>query len=292
MPRSQPPPHPPSPDLRVALLTEVFPGTGGGARLRDRLHAARDAGADLAVLPELPLDRWIPCAPDPSRADAEAPGGPRHRAQADAARSARLPTLGGAIVRDPASGHRHNTALLFAANGAPVLRYRKIHLPDEPGFHEAAHYRPGDRIADPVRLGGWAVGVQICSDANRPQALCALAALGAEAILVPRATPAESWWRWRLVLRAAAVASCSFVISVNRPGRRSGGVIGGPSVAIAPSGEVLLETTEPVAAVRLERSALEAARRDYPGYLDVRAGVYAEAWERAASIRVSAAVAR
>ncbi len=279
MPRS-PLSRNPSPDLRVALVTEVFPGPGDGKRLHDRLRAARDRGADLAVLPELPLDRWIPRTPDPSGADAEPPGGPRHRTLAEAAHATGIPALGGAIVRDPASGHRHNTALLFDSGGAPVLRYRKIHLPDEPDFHEAAHYRPGDRIVDPARLCGWEVGVQICSDANRPQALCALAALGAEIILVPRATPAESWWRWRLLLRAAAITSGAFVISVNRPGRRSGGAIGGPSVAIAPTGEVLLETVEPVAVARLKRSVLMAARRDYPGYLDVRSDVYAEAWGR------------
>ena len=105
--------------------------------------------------------------------------------------------------------------------------------------------------------------------------------MGADVILIPRATPAETYARWRLVLRANAVTSCAYVISVNRPGTRSGSVIGGPSVAIGPTGDVLLETTDPVAAVTLERQALEAARKEYPGYLDVRADVYADAWRRA-----------
>ena len=109
--------------------------------------------------------------------------------------------------------------------------------------------------------------------------------MGAEAILVPRATPPETWARWELVLRANAVTSCAYVISVNRPGTLSGGVIGGASVAIGPNGNVLLETTEPVAAVTLERGALEAARRAYPGYLDVRSRVYADAWSRARAAR-------
>ena len=109
--------------------------------------------------------------------------------------------------------------------------------------------------------------------------------MGAEAILVPRATPPETYPRWRMVLRANAVTSCAYVISVNRAGARSGGVIGGPSVAIGPNGDVLLETVEPVAVVTLGRGALAAARGNYPGYLDVRPRVYEAAWRRAGAAR-------
>ena len=270
-----------SAQLRVTLVTDVFPDEADAARLKDRLRTARELGADLAVLPELPLNPWSPLTRQPSHADAEDPRGPRHRLLAAAARGAGLAVLGGAIIRDPHSGRRHNTALLFGADGEPVLHYRKVHLPDEEGYWEAHHYEPGDRVHTPVRLAGWGVGVQICSDVNRPQGSGALAAMGAEAVLVPRATPPETWARWELVLRANAVTSCVYVISVNRPGHRSGGMIGGPSVAIGPRGDVLLETTDPVALVTLERSALEAARQEYPGYLDVRTEVYEDAWMRA-----------
>ena len=266
--------------LTVALVTDVFPAAPPSPRLPAHLGAARSLGAHLAVLPELPLHPWTPLTRQPSDADAEPPRGPRHQTLAAAARDARLALLGGAIIRDPATGRRHNTALLFGPAGEPLLEYRKVHLPDEEGYWEAHHYDPGDRLEPPARLAGWGIGVQICSDANRPQACNALAAMGADVILIPRATPAETWPRWRLVLRAAAVTSCAFVISVNRPGARSDGVIGGPSVAIGPTGDVLLETTDPVAAVTLERHVLEAARREYPGYLDVRADVYADGWRR------------
>ena len=266
--------------LTVALVTDVFPAADDTPRLHRRLGAAASAGAHLAVLPELPLHPWAPLTRQPSHADAEPPRGPRHHTLAAAARTNGMALLGGAIVRDPDSGRRHNTALLFGPGGEPLLDYRKVHLPDEEGYWEAHHYEPGDRLEPPARLAGWGVGVQICSDANRPQACSALAAMGADVILIPRATPAETWARWRLVLRAAAVTSCAFVISVNRPGSRSDGFIGGPSVAIGPTGDVLLETIDPVAAVTLEREMLDAARTEYPGYLDVRSDVYAEAWRQ------------
>ncbi|RMH31529.1 MAG: hypothetical protein D6692_00345, partial [Planctomycetota bacterium] len=54
--------------------------------------------------------------------------------------------------------------------------------------------------------------------------------------------------------------------------------IAGPSIAVAPDGRVLLETTDPVATVTLRRDAVERARRDYPGYLAMRADLYARAW--------------
>lgn len=267
--------------LTVALITDVFPTRDDEQRLLTHLREAKARGAQLAVLPELPLNRWAPLSQVPSDADSEPPYGPRESAMAVAARATGLAVLGGAIVRDPASGHRHNTAVLFGADGEELLRYRKIHLPDEEGYWEAHHYRPGKRLAAPVRVGGFGIGVQVCSDANRPQGCNALAAMGAEVILLPRATPAETYARWRLVLRANAVTSCAYVVSVNRPGTRSQGIIGGPSMVAGPSGEVLLETTDPVATITLEKSVLARARKAYPGYLDVRPKVYERAWRQA-----------
>ena len=215
----------PSDLFTVALVTDAFPTDDAIPRLLDRLRAARELGAQLAVLPELPLNPWVPLARHPSHADAEHPGGPRHRALADAARATGLPVLGGAIVRDPATGRRHNTALLLGADGDPLLRYRKIHLPDEEGYWEAHHYEPGDRLHAPARLAGWGIGVQICSDVNRPQGCNALAALGAEVVLAPARDARRRRTRGGVSSCArTAVTSCAFVVSVNRPSAGSGGV--------------------------------------------------------------------
>ena len=121
--------------LTVALVTEVFTGPAGTDRLAERLMEARRRGADLAILPQLPLDSWSPALQDPRDDDAEDPQGPRHRAQAAAARGAGIAVLGAAIVRDPATGKRHNTALLFGADGALLTAYRKVHLSFRPAVH-------------------------------------------------------------------------------------------------------------------------------------------------------------
>jgi N-carbamoylputrescine amidase len=268
--------------LSIALITEVFHGEGGAERLRALLAEARSFGAELAVLPELPLDPWFPCSRAPSDGDAEAREGRRHRQLAAAARAAGLALLGGAVVRDPASGRRHNTALLFDQTGRLLGVYRKAHVPLEEGYWEGDHYDAGEEPPEVLRGLDMPVGVQLCSDVNRPAGTNTLAACGAEAILCPRCTPTDSYPRWRLVLQANAVTSAAYVISVNRPRPEGGVPIGGASIAVAPDGAVLAETTDPLAIVSLDRSVVQRARLDYPGYLPVRASLYAAGWARAA----------
>jgi predicted amidohydrolase len=266
--------------MTIALITEVFHDDPESDRLLRRLREASDRGAELALLPELPMDDWVPLGRQPDEADAEEPEGPRHRAQAEAARRAGIAVWGGAIVRDPETGRRHNTSLLFDATGALRDAYRKIHLPFEEGFWEAAHYEPGDAPPEVVTGFGLPLGIQICSDANRTFGFQHLAAQGAAMVFVPRATPEASYPRWRLVLRADAVTSAAWVVSVNRPPLEAPSPIGGPSVVIAPDGEVVLESSDSLAVVSIEGDAVESARRGYPGYLDRFPELYAEAWRR------------
>ena len=267
--------------LSLALISNVFFTEDAPTRLRARLNEAKAAGAAVALLPEIPLNPWSPATPAPRDDDAEEPGGPRHTIMSAAAMDAGIGLVGGAIVRGPQTGRRLNTALVFDARGVLVGRYAKAHLPDEPGFHEPCHYDPGGEPAVPIHAFGMPVGVQICSDINRPAASHALAAAGAAVILHPRATEAAGYERWKLVLRSTAITACTYVLSVNRPGPEQGVAIGGPSLAIDPNGEVLIETTDPVAVVTLEESVLADARHRYPGYLKTNAAMYAQAWERA-----------
>jgi predicted amidohydrolase len=123
------------------------------------------------------------------------------------------------------------------------------------------------------------LGFQVCSDVNRTTGFQLLSAMGAELVLVPRCTPPETYDRWKLVLRANAVTSGCYVVSSNRPAPTAEGMIGGPSIAIGPSGDVLLETTDRIGVVTLSRDMLEEARAAYPGYLKNFPGLYARGWE-------------
>ena len=267
--------------LTVALVHDVFFEEGGDERLLRRLVDAREAGAALALLPELPLHAWIGSSRIARDEDAEPPAGPRQRLLARVAREAGVALVGGAIVRE--AGRRFNRALLYDARGELLATYDKLHLPSEEGFWESDHYEPGLGAPEAVEACGFRIGIQVCSDVQRPAGCNLLGALGAELVVAPRATPSGSFERWRTVLRANALTSGTYVISVNRPAGRDAVAMGSPSIAIAPDGAVLVETTGPLSTVVLDRAALAAAQADYPGYLAVRADVYARAWAEVAS---------
>ena len=276
--------------LAVALLSAVFPDAAAHGKLPAALAGARARGAELVVLPELPLNPWSPATTQARAEDAEPPSGSRHRALAAAAREVGVAVLGGAIVEE--DGVRRNRALLFGRDGSLLAAYDKNHLPNEDGFWEAAHYQPGSAPPQPAWVDGFAIGVQLCSDLNRPELGHALAAAGAFAIVGPRATEAATWPRWRLVLQATAMTACAYVLTVTRPRPENGVPLGGPSFVAAPDGTVLLETNDPLALVTLERGAVQAARKGYPGYLNVRPELYAQAWEQAArAMAIEAAAA-
>jgi predicted amidohydrolase len=263
--------------LEVAMIREVFSGPDAEARLRERLSRARAAGAELALLPELPLHPWRPATQEVEAEDAEPMGGARQSVLCAAARATGIGLVGGAIVCD-AAGRRFNTAVVVNASGEVVSRYRKLHLPEEDGFWETSHYEPGDEAPQVIRAFGVPLAVTLCSDVNRPELAHILASAGAQAILAPRATEAATFERWRLVMRATALTTASYVLSVPRPEPEAGVPLGGPSVAIGPDGDVILETTEPLASVGLDCGAIERVRRRYPGYLAVRSDIYAAAW--------------
>jgi len=266
-----------STSLTIALIRDVFHDQTGPDRLRSRLAEARAGGAALAVLPELAMLPWVPATQHARDEDAEPPLGPRHQLQSAIAAECGIALLGGAIVRDD-SGRRFNTALLFGPDGTFLHAYRKIHIPDEPGFWEADHYQADDAIPRPVDALGMRLGFQICSDNNRPFGSHILGAQGADAILVPRATETSTYVKWRPIFQANALTSGCWVLSVNRPGPEADVPIGGPSIAIAPDGTVVLESEDPVAIVTIDRGGVEQARADYPGYLAFPTDLYARAW--------------
>ena len=268
--------------LTVALISEVFWEADGAARLQDRLAEAAERGADVALLPEIPLNPWRPSTKVALDEDAEVEGGSRTQAMAAAARGAGIGVVGGIINRDPVSGRRTSRALVFDSAGEIVARYEKLHLPEEPGFWETSHYEPGTEPPHRIEAFGMPVGVQICSDNNRPEGSHLLGAEGAEVILIPRATEERTYQRWKIVFRANALTSCAYVLSVTRPSPEDGVLIGGPSIAVDPNGGVLLETTDAIGIVALDSAVIRKARVDYPGYLPVRARLYADAWREIA----------
>jgi N-carbamoylputrescine amidase len=209
--------------------------------------------------------------------------GPRAATQAEAAAEAGIGLVGGIIHQDPETGRRTSRALVFDRSGQLVSTYEKLHLPEEEGFWETSHYEPGEEAPMRIDAFGMPIGVQICSDINRPHGSLLLHAQGAMAVIAPRATEERTYQRWKVVFRAIALTGSCYVLSVNRPGPENGVLIGGPSIAVDPDGEVLLETTDRLDLVTLDASVVHRAREAYPGYLPVRARLYADAWSTIAA---------
>jgi predicted amidohydrolase len=269
--------------LTVALISEVFWEADGAQRLRQRLAEAVDRGADVAVLPEIPLNPWRPATRDAHDHDAEPMDGSRATTQKEAAAEAGIGLVGGIIHRDPDTGRRTSRALIIDRAGEIRATYEKLHLPEEPGFWETSHYEPGTRAPQRIDAFGLPIGVQICSDNNRPEGTHLLGAQGAIAVVVPRASEERTYQRWKTVFRSNALTGCLYVLSVNRPHPEEGVLIGGPSVAFDPNGNAVVETTDRMALVTLEAKVVTDARRAYPGYLPIRARLYADAWAEVAS---------
>ena len=263
--------------LTVALISEVFWEADGTQRLRQRLDEAAERGADLAVLPEIPLNPWRPATKEAHDDDAEPMDGPRASAQQAAAREAGIGLVGG-IIHRAEDGRRTSRALVIDRAGQVVATYEKLHLPEEPGFWETSHYEPGTQAPRRIDRFGLPIGVQICSDNNRPEGTHLLGAQGAMAVVVPRASEERTYQRWKTVFRSNALTGCVFVLSVNRPYPEEGVLIGGPSVVFDPNGKLLVETTDPMALVTLDAELVRRARAEYPGYLPVRSRLYADAW--------------
>jgi N-carbamoylputrescine amidase len=132
-----------------------------------------------------------------------------------------------------APGIAHNTAAVIDADGSLAGLYRKMHIPDDPGYYEKYYFTPGDLGFTPIDTRAGRIGVLVCWDQWFPEAARLMALAGAELILYPTAIgwhPAEKRAEgeaqrdaWRTVQRGHAIANGVYVAAVNRrPWRPTG----------------------------------------------------------------------
>lgn len=160
-----------------------------------------------------------------------------------------------------APGLYHNTAVVFDANGSVAGKYRKMHIPDDPGFYEKFYFSPGDIGFNPIQTSLGRLGVLVCWDQWYPEAARLMALRGADMLIYPTAigwnpddTPDEKMRQrnaWITIQRSHAVANGIPVISVNRCGfeedptsQTSGIDFWGSSFIAGPQGEILLEASD------------------------------------------------
>ena len=287
--------------LRIGLVQHAC-SEDRNANVAASLQGIRDAaarGAELVLLPELHAGVYFCQTEDTRRFDqAEPVPGPTTEALGALAKELGI-TIVGSVFERRAPGLYHNTAVVLDRAGRLAGRYRKMHIPDDPGYYEKFYFTPGDQGFTPIGSDVGKLGVLVCWDQWYPEAARLMALRGAEVLLYPTAigwdphdTEAERSRQhdaWRTIQRAHAIANGVPVIVCNRVGHEpdpSGGPgikFWGSSFIVGPQGEILAEasTDEPTVLVaEIDRRRSEDVRRIWPFFRDRRIDAYEDLTKR------------
>lgn len=262
-----------------------------------REAAAR--GARLVLLPELHTSLYFCQHEDPALFDwAEPIPGPSSEFFAALARELGL-VLVISLFERRAPGLYHNTAVVLERDGRLAGKYRKMHIPDDPGYYEKFYFAPGDLGFAPIATSVGKLGVLVCWDQWYPEAARLMALAGAELLLYPTAigwNPEDDEAErrrqrdaWITVQRAHAIANGLPVVVANRvglepdpSGRTPGAQFWGGSFAAGPQGEILAQAgAEPqVLVTDLDLARGEQVRRWWPFLRDRRIDAYGDLLKR------------
>lgn len=282
--------------LTVALVQQACGSTREDnlAESFDAIREAADAGAELVLLPELHLGPYFCQVEDTNNFDqAEPIPGPTTEALGALAREVEVVIVASLFERR-APGLYHNTAVVLEKDGTLAGRYRKMHIPDDPGYYEKFYFTPGDIGFKPIETSLGKLGILVCWDQWYPEAARLMALAGADLLLYPTAIgwnpddPEDERMRqlnaWITVQRGHAVANGLPVLSCNRighepdPSPNSAGIdFWGNSFVAGPQGEFLAHAgveERHVMIVEIDRARSEAVRRIWPFLRDRRIDEY------------------
>jgi len=258
-----------------------------------KIREAAAQGAQVVCLPELFRSPYFCQIEDAANfALAERIPGPSTEAIGAVARQAGVIVIATLFERR-APGLYHNTAAVIGANGELVGLYRKMHIPDDPGYYEKFYFTPGDLgfCAFETFLGR--LGILICWDQWYPEAARLIAMAGADIIFYPTAIgwhPQEKAANgaaqrdaWRTVQRGHAIANGLYVAAVNRVGHETpagppGLEFWGTSFFADPFGVVLAEAPvdrEETLIATVDPARIEEVRQGWPFLRDRRIDAYA-----------------
>ena len=264
--------------------------------IRRQLQAAAQQGVQLVLLQELHNSLYFCQTEDPANFDlAETIPGRSTELLSNLAAELKL-VIVASLFEQRAAGLYHNTAVVLDSDGSLAGKYRKAHIPDDPGYYEKFYFTPGDLGFQPVSTSLGKLGVLICWDQWYPEAARLMALAGADLLLYPTAIgwdekDAEDEQQrqldaWKTVQRAHAVANGIPVLVCNRsgfepaPGNKSGGIrFWGNSFVAGPQGEILASATTDdstllVCDIDMQRS--EQVRRIWPFLRDRRIDAYTD----------------
>ena len=282
--------------LNVGLVQQTC-SADRAANLAASITGIRDLaghGAHLILLSELHTSLYFCQTEDSALFDlAEPIPGPTTEELGAVARELGV-VLVASLFERRAPGLYHNTAVVLERDGSIAGTYRKMHVPDDPGYYEKFYFTPGDLGFTPIDTSVGRLGVLVCWDQWFPEAARLMALAGAELLLYPTAigwNPQDEederqrqWEAWFLIQRAHAVANGLPVVVCNRvgfepdpSGQTPGAQFWGSSFIVGPQGEWLGTTPsdQPATlAAELDLSRTEQVRRTWPHLRDRRIDAY------------------
>ena len=260
------------------------------SKLEKNIRSCAQQGAELVILPELHNSLYFCQTENTDHFDlAETIPGQSTGLYGQLAKELDI-VLVLSLFEKRAPGLYHNTAVVLEKDGSIAGKYRKMHIPDDPGYYEKFYFTPGDLGFVPVETSVGKLGVLVCWDQWYPEAARLMALNGAEILIYPTAIGWESsdpvdeknrqLDAWRTVQRGHAIANGISVVTVNRTGNESdpsghsnGIQFWGNSFAAGPQGELLCELPNHEEAIRvidIDSSRSEHIRHWWPFLRDRR----------------------
>lgn len=266
----------------------------------DNIRKAAKAGAQLVLLQELHNSLYFCQTEKTGNFDlAETIPGPGTEIFGQLAKELNIVIVTSLFERR-ASGLYHNTAAVLDSDGSLAGIYRKMHIPDDPGFYEKFYFTPGDTGFQPIQTRIGKLGVLVCWDQWFPEAARLMTLAGADILLYPTAIgwdpaddspeQARQLDAWKTIQRSHAIANGIPVMVANRTGfepsestQASGIQFWGNSFICGPQGEILTEAAQAGIAIltaELDLKHVEDIRRTWPYLRDRRIDAYTDITKR------------
>lgn len=262
------------------------------------IETAANDGAEMVCLPELFRTRYL-CQSEDAEAFnlAESIPGPSTTALATLANEKHIVIVAPLFERR-AAGVYHNSIAVIDGSGVKGL-YRKMHIPDDPGYYEKYYFTPGDLGFRAFQTEKGCLGTLICWDQWYPEAARLTALQGADVLFYPTAIgwhPSEKEQfghaqcdAWRTIQRSHAIANGVYVASVNRIGYEPSDEDGrgiefwGSSFVCDPFGVIIAEASvdqEEIILADIDQQRIEEVRRNWPFLRDRRIDAYSQIEKR------------
>ncbi len=271
---------------QIALIQKSFPESQAGS-CSELITQAKKQGADLVILPELHDHPYFCQKQNPENFKlAETIPGPSSELYSKLASELNILIVISIFELDSNTGAYYNTALIIERDGSIAGKYRKTHIPQDPGFEEKYYFRQGQNALKPIQTSIGKIGLLICWDQWFPEAARSMALAGADFLVYPTAigwvphdseTDRELYRQaWLTVHRAHSITNCIPVLATNRVGREGESQYWGSSCAYGPFGGELaiMNDLEGIALVTLDLSENKRYQHEWPFRRDLRPDLY------------------